>query len=150
MSTSRAATPGKTRSCPHCRSEILESAAVCPACLHHLRFDAADQAVSGFSALSIDGSIRHPGGDPWEYTLVVAIRNEKGEVIARKALSVGALAAHEQRSFSVSVEVTGPAAAKSTPAKTPVPAPVPAPVRSALPARPAIGTRVPGYRKTTK
>ena len=35
----RTATIGKTRSCPHCRATILESAAVCPACRHHLRFE---------------------------------------------------------------------------------------------------------------
>ena len=30
---------GATRTCPHCRATILESAIVCPGCRHHLRFD---------------------------------------------------------------------------------------------------------------
>ena len=41
MSTPRPGTAGATRSCPHCKTVILESASVCPACKHHLRFDEA-------------------------------------------------------------------------------------------------------------
>ena len=123
MSTARVTTPGKTRTCPHCRSEILESATVCPACRHHLRFEPVDRVVPGFSALSVDGTIRHPGGEAWEYTVVVSVRNEKGEEVTRKAVNVGALSGREQRSFSVSVDVTVPGASK--------PAPVPAKAESA-------------------
>ena len=39
MSTARVGAPGATRSCPHCKATILESANVCPICRHHLRFD---------------------------------------------------------------------------------------------------------------
>ena len=39
MNTGRVAAPGRTRTCPHCKATILESASVCPACHHHLRFD---------------------------------------------------------------------------------------------------------------
>ena len=42
----RVATVGKTRSCPHCRATILESAAVCPACRHHLRFEHRKDAAA--------------------------------------------------------------------------------------------------------
>ena len=39
-------TVGRTRVCPHCKATILESAAVCPQCKHHLRFGVAAAAVS--------------------------------------------------------------------------------------------------------
>ena len=34
-----------TRVCPHCKATILASAAVCPSCRHHLRFDPAEAAL---------------------------------------------------------------------------------------------------------
>jgi hypothetical protein len=105
----RAATAGRTRSCPHCRATILESAAVCPACRHHLRFDptqAASKNQAGEVALAIEGSFAHPpAGEPWEYSVVVVIRDGRGEEIARKVIGVGALSAGEQRAVSLSIEV---------------------------------------------
>ncbi len=108
MSTVRPGMPGATRECPHCKEAILESATVCPGCRHHLRFEAgptSDAATQ--TALRIEGSIRHPPeGDPWEYNVVVAIKNDRGEEIARKLIGVGAMNPNEQRSFTLSVEVT--------------------------------------------
>ncbi len=107
MSSVRPGTPGATRQCPHCRETILESAAMCPACRHYLRFVAgADVSpVPALTPLRIEGSIRHPAdGDPWEYTVVVSIRNDRGEEIAHKLIGVGAVNSNEQRSFSLSVE----------------------------------------------
>ncbi len=106
-------TPGKTRTCPHCKATILDSASICPACQHHLRFDpavAAEQrAAATFAPLKVEGVLRHPAeGEPWEYTVVLAIRNERGEEVTRQVLGVGALQKSEQRSFSLSVEVTAP------------------------------------------
>src|SRR5207237_3633776 len=78
MSSVRAGSPGATRECPHCRETILESAGVCPACRHYLRFDASADAseAPALTPLRIEGSIRHPAdGEPWEYTVVVSIRN---------------------------------------------------------------------------
>jgi len=110
MSSVRPGTPGATRECPHCKETILESAAVCPACRHHLRFEpgAADALATALpSPLRIEGSIRHPAdGDPWEYTVVVSIRNDRGEEIARKLIGVGAMNPDEQRTFNLSVEVS--------------------------------------------
>ena len=64
--------------------------------------------------LRIEGSIRHPAdGEPWEYTVVVSIRNDRGEEIARKLIGVGAMNPNEQRTFTLSVE------AVSAKAKTP-------------------------------
>ena len=107
MSSVRPATPGATRECPHCRETILESAAVCPSCRHYLRFDAGAEApqVPAVAPFCIEGSIRHPAdGDPWEYTVVVSIRNDRGQEIARKLVSVGAMNPNEQRTFTLSIE----------------------------------------------
>jgi hypothetical protein len=113
MSTGRVALTGKTRICPHCKSTILESASVCPACQHHLRFDpkaiAERRAQATFSALRVEGAFRHPAeGDAWEYSVVVSVRNDRGEEVARKVVGVGALNANEGRTVMVSVDVYKP------------------------------------------
>lgn len=109
MSNARPGQPGATRQCPHCRETILESAAVCPACKHYLRYGAVDvgEVVQQLAVvpLRIEGTIRHPpDGEPWEYTVVVTINNDRGEEIARKLVGVGMLSPNEQRSFTLSVE----------------------------------------------
>src|SRR5215472_4045198 len=117
----RPVAPGKTRSCPHCKATILESLSICPGCLHHLRFDqeAARRQVAAKSALRVDGVIQHPNAEePWEYFVTIAVRNERGEEVARQVVGVGALQGAEKRTFSLSVEVL--------PAQAP-PAPVTAP-----------------------
>jgi hypothetical protein len=104
---------GRTRVCPHCKATILESAPVCPQCRHHLRFGAAGAAAQapaeGFSALRVEGSVEHPprGGD-WEYSVVVTIRNDRGEELSRQVVGVGALRPSESRSFSLSVNILTP------------------------------------------
>src|SRR5678816_77384 len=80
----RVAASGKTRVCPHCKTVILESASVCPGCQHHLRFDpkaiVERRLQSTFSALRIEGDFRNPEGiESWEYSVVVSVRNERGE-----------------------------------------------------------------------
>ena len=107
MSSIRPGNPGATRECPHCRETILESAAVCPACRHYLRFDAGVDVsqAPALTPLCIEGSIRHPAdGEPWEYTVVVSIRNDRGEEIARKLVGLGAMNPNEQRLFTLPVE----------------------------------------------
>jgi len=107
MSGVRPGSPGATRVCPHCRETILESATVCPACRHYLHFDTSADApqAPALTPLRIEGSIRHPAdGEPWEYTIVVSIRNDHGQEIARKLVGVGAMNANEQRTFTLSVE----------------------------------------------
>jgi len=110
VSTQRSGAPGATRTCPHCRETILESAAVCPACRHHLRFEprAADAAPlpQSQTPLRVEGSIRNPvGAGTWEYSMVLTIRNERGEEIARRLVGVGAIHPDEQRTFTLSVEM---------------------------------------------
>jgi len=109
MSNARPGLVGTTRQCPHCRETILESAAVCPSCKHHLRYGAAADGSAAqepaLTPLRIEGSIRHPSdGEPWEYTVVVVIRNDRGQEIARKLVGVGAMGPNEQRTFTLSVE----------------------------------------------
>jgi hypothetical protein len=110
----RVTAPGKTRPCPHCKATILESARICPGCNHHLRFDpnalveARQQAT--FSALKVEGAFRNPeaGADSWEYSVVVSIKNERGEEVARKVIGVGALDPRESRTVTLSVDVFAP------------------------------------------
>jgi len=105
---SRPVAPGKTRTCPHCKATILESLSICPGCLHHLRFDqeAARRQVAATSALRVEGVIRHPPlEEPWEYFVVIAIRNDRGEEVTRQVVNVGALQSTEKRTFALSVEM---------------------------------------------
>ncbi|HEU4812779.1 MAG TPA: hypothetical protein VFS99_00945 [Xanthomonadaceae bacterium] len=112
MNATRSSEAGATRTCPHCKATILASAAVCPACRGHLRFDsaaaaaAAAAAVTKFSPLQVEGTIHAPEDGAYEYTMVLSIRNERGEEINRQLVGVGALFPGENRSFSVVVEAT--------------------------------------------
>ncbi len=72
---------GEDWSCPHCRERILRSAATCPACQRHLRFEAvgaARPARASVCPLSVDGKIRHPGNEAaWEYSVLVEVHDER-------------------------------------------------------------------------
>lgn len=108
MSVGRPATPGKTRSCPHCKATILESHSICPGCHHHLRFDsqAAQRQLAARTALRVEGTIRSAAPEEnCEYCIVLSVRNERGEEITRQVVGVGALQPAEQRSFTVSVDL---------------------------------------------
>jgi hypothetical protein len=108
VSNAQSGTGGVTRTCPHCRETILESAAVCPACRHKLRFSEPTNAVATPSStpLRVEGSFRNPvDSGAWEYSMVLTIRNERGEEIARKLVGVGAMRPDEQRTFTLSVEM---------------------------------------------
>jgi hypothetical protein len=113
MST-RVATTGKTRVCPHCKATILDSASICPACQHHLRFDpkaiVERRAQPSFSPFRVEGTFRHPeaAGVAWEYSVVVSIRNERGEEVARRVVGVGALQPNEGCTVTLSVDVFAP------------------------------------------
>ena len=112
----RLATPGKTRVCPHCKTTILESATVCPGCHHHLRFDRGagteHRAQPRFTALRVEGAFGNTQGEPWEYTVVVSIKNDRGQEVDRKVIGVGALSRDEKRTVTLSVEVMGPRGSK--------------------------------------
>ncbi len=121
MTAPRTGTAGATRNCPHCQETILESAAVCPACRHHLRFEALAPASSlpeAVTPLRVEGNFRNPvQGGTWEYSMVLTIRNERGEEIARRLVGVGAIQPEEQRTFTLSVEMA-PAADKGSGKRT--------------------------------
>ena len=110
----RRAAVGKTRSCPHCRATILESAAVCPACRHHLRFEnrrGGEQAPQSESqvAFRVSGEFgRKVAAGPGEYHVVVVIRDAGGTELARKVVGVGGLAPGEERKIDLSVEIFDP------------------------------------------
>jgi hypothetical protein len=111
----RRATVGKTRSCPHCRATILESAAVCPACRHHLRFEnrrGEEPRPASQVALKVSGEFaRTAASGPGEYHVVVVIRDAGGAELARKVIGVGGLAPGEERKVELSVEIFDPPAA---------------------------------------
>jgi acetyl-CoA carboxylase beta subunit len=101
---------GATRTCPHCRATILESAAVCPGCKHHLRFDKdarVGAAAATKTAWQIEGTLDAERMDAAsEYCIVVVVRNERNEEIARQVVNVGALQGAERRTFSLSIETS--------------------------------------------
>lgn len=108
--------PGQARTCPLCKATILESASVCPGCRHRLRFDSPQSAVRTWTSvcpLRVEGTLRHrEGGEPWEYSVVLAICDENGEEITRQVVGVGALKPSEERTFTLAVEVHTPVAAE--------------------------------------
>ena len=110
----RRAAIGKTRSCPHCRATILESAAVCPACRHHLRFESrrGDQPEQASQvALKVSGQFARVSTDgPGEYSVVVVIRDAGGAELARKVIGVGGLAPGDERRIDLTVEIFDPLA----------------------------------------
>ncbi|HEX5960542.1 MAG TPA: hypothetical protein VFY97_04755 [Rhodanobacteraceae bacterium] len=117
MTAANAGAAGATRACPHCREIILESAETCPACHHRLRYGGPASELAAPAALTplrVEGSFRNPADNgAWEYSMVLTIRNERGEETARKLVGVGAMQAGEQRSFTLSVEMN-PGGAKRT------------------------------------
>jgi len=126
MNQPRPGSPGATRQCPHCKETILESASVCPVCRHHLRFDPTAAPVAetaGRTPLRIEGILRQPpDSGPAEFSVIVSIKNERGEEIGRKVVGVGAMGANESRTVTLSVEVM-PAKppVKAVPKATPMP-----------------------------
>jgi hypothetical protein len=108
---------GATRACPHCRATILESAVICPGCRHHLRFDKdvrPGASVPTRTAWQIEGQLDAASGTAaTEYSILITVRNERNEEVARQVVNVGALQGSERRTFTLSVETaenTGPMA----------------------------------------
>lgn len=103
---------GATRTCPHCRATILESAIVCPGCKHHLRFDKDARpggATATRTAWKVEGTLDAERMDAaTEFTILVVVRNERNEEVARQIVNVGALQGVERRTFTLSVETADP------------------------------------------
>jgi hypothetical protein len=124
--------------CPHCKATVLESAAVCPGCRHHLRFGGAGQTLEpgeGYCALSVDGTIAHTkSSEPCEYCVVLDVRDDRGEQLTRQVVGVGVLQSGERRRLNLSVEML--------PVRVPVAVKAQAPLKppgvvAAAPAKPA-------------
>lgn len=106
MSAVRPGSAGATRHCPHCKATILESASVCPGCRGHLRFDAEPAQNALATPLRVEGTIRQSASDGTaEYSMVLSIRNERGDEITRQVVGVGALKPDEHRTFTLAVEM---------------------------------------------
>jgi hypothetical protein len=108
MSAVRPGTLGATRTCPHCKATVLQSASICPGCQHHLRFNAGnvEPESKGIPAMRIEGTIHHPvRNEQCEYCVVVSITNERGEKVARQVVGVGALQPGERHKYTFSVDL---------------------------------------------
>lgn len=107
MMAARSPAPGATRVCPHCRATVLERAIRCPQCQKHLKVDpdarASEPPVE--SPFRVEGTIRPPEGETWEYNLLVVIRDTAGNELSRKLVDVGVMAPGDARTFALSVEV---------------------------------------------
>jgi hypothetical protein len=56
--------------------------------------------------LRVEGTIRQGAADgSAEYSVVLSIRNERGEEITRQVVGVGAMKPDEHRTFSLAVEL---------------------------------------------
>ncbi|HET9066710.1 MAG TPA: hypothetical protein VFN22_12890 [Gemmatimonadales bacterium] len=111
MSSRTRSAPGTTRTCPHCRTTILDSANICPSCRSYLRFDPTNQPKERATVqpLRIEGTVRHTaGGEAWEYNVVVTVTNERGEEVGRHVVGVGALKPDELRQVSLAFEIFVP------------------------------------------
>lgn len=68
----------------------------------------AEKPQASETPLKVEGTIRHPpSGAAWEYSMLLTIRNERGEEVARQVVGVGALQPDEERTFTLAVEVFG-------------------------------------------
>jgi hypothetical protein len=107
MSVVRQGSLGATRTCPHCKATVLQSANICPGCQHHLRFNVSNNEpqVQGHAAMRLEGVIQHPNRTECEYCVVISITNDQGEKLARHVVGVGALGPGERHRYSFSVDV---------------------------------------------
>ena len=96
--------------------------------------------VPAATPLRVEGTIRHPSdGDTWEYSIVLSVRNQRGEEITRQVVGVGAIAPDDVRSFSMSVELFVPATvARDVRADTRAAAESAPPPSSPRPSQPAV------------
>ena len=118
---------GETWNCPHCGELILRSAISCPACQRRLRFDAVTQARSSPAPIypfRIEGMIRHPDTEtPWEYSVLVEVRDSQGEVLNRRVVGVGAVRPGDTRTVTLQMEMRMPeeTTQAATPSRLPAP-----------------------------
>jgi hypothetical protein len=114
---------GESWKCPHCGERILRSAVTCPACRRHLRFDAVTSSRpvvrSTLCPLNVEGTIRHSAdAAPSEYSVIIEVREDRGELIARRIVNVGSLQPGQARHITLRIEMPAPepSASPATPA----------------------------------
>jgi uncharacterized protein YbaR (Trm112 family) len=96
-----------TRTCPHCKATILASAAVCPGCKGHLRYDKPKGAPAPKATWQIDGTLKAEKPDRvTEYCMVVSVRDESSEEVARHVVNVGSLQGDQKRTFTLTIETS--------------------------------------------
>jgi hypothetical protein len=96
-----------TRLCPHCKATILASATVCPGCKGHLRFDNKGGGPATKAAWQVEGTLAPDSRDSTtEYSIVISVRNERNEEVARQLVNVGALQGADRRTFTLSIETS--------------------------------------------
>lgn len=111
MKIMRAPAAGESRTCPHCKATILQSAASCPICRHVLKFGSfgyeSPRLRPTTCPLLIEGTLDHPAeGAPSEYNVLMEVRDQTGKLLSRQIVGVGAIRQGEQRIFSLRVEMT--------------------------------------------
>ena len=104
---------GEAWNCPHCGERILRSALTCPACRRHLRFAAVGTARPAVRPtecpLNVEGTIRQSASAPFsEYSVIIEVREDRGELIARRVVNVGALHPGQARHVTLRIEVQAP------------------------------------------
>ena len=87
-------------------------------CCHAALPSRSSGSACAIRALRNEGTLQPPAeGAAWEYSVVLSIRNDRGEEVTRQVVGVGAMQPHERRSFVLSVELnpaTGKAAGRRT------------------------------------
>ena len=103
---------GELWTCPHCGEQILRSAVICPACQRRLHVNALagpSSAQVTVSPLTVEGIIRNPEAETaWEFSVLVEVRDQRGEILAKRVVGVGAIHPGDLRVFSIRVEVQKP------------------------------------------
>jgi hypothetical protein len=81
----------------------------CPACQRRLRFDTGTAAqAAAICPLRVEGTIHHsPSETPWEYSVLVQVRDAQGAVVAKHVVGVGAIQPGDTRTFTLQVEMRG-------------------------------------------
>jgi hypothetical protein len=113
---------GEAWKCPHCRERILRSAVTCPACRRHLRIDAVTTARPAarptLCPLNVEGTIRlSTNAALSEYSVIIEVREDRGDLISRRIVNVGALEPGQARRVTLRIEMQ--ATESSIPPATP-------------------------------
>jgi len=104
---------GEAWNCPHCGERILRSALACPACRRHLRFDAVTTGRPvvrpTLCPLNVEGTIRHSGhAGLSEYSVIIEVREDRGDLITRRIVNVGAIEPGQARRITLRIEMQTP------------------------------------------